>query len=266
MNPSRFPVETAAIVLISLATSLAAASETPYVEKLKTEHVAALFPKNARTNVSTNWPLVKAELKQYGLADSKALIVYALATIRVETGRFSPTPELPSTYSKTIDKAGYAGIRDPGTERPFGAYDSSITYGRDGRPLINKHLGNCLYTGKDEMLMRQRHGMPPRPTCDDGERFRGRGFIQITGRYNYERMQKGLNGRIQIDLVSNPESAGTPEIAAKILAIYLAERRGDIERAMAAKDYVAARKIVNTAALGMDVFRDVVSETDRMFP
>ena len=49
----------------------------------------------------------------------------------------------------------------------------------------------------------------------DGYRFRGRGYIQITGRSNYSKFGKLLG----IDLVGNPDLALQPEIAAKI-AVY----------------------------------------------
>jgi hypothetical protein len=48
----------------------------------------------------------------------------------------------------------------------------------------------------------------------DGPRFKGRGFVQITGRRNYT----DWSHKLKIDLVSNPESAARPEIAAIILA------------------------------------------------
>lgn len=44
-------------------------------------------------------------------------------------------------------------------------------------------------------------------TSGDGYRFRGRGYVQITGRDNYERF----------GIVDNPEEACRPEIAARIL-------------------------------------------------
>ena len=45
----------------------------------------------------------------------------------------------------------------------------------------------------------------------DGKRFKGRGLIQITGRYNYEKASKALG----YDLISNPELLSQPELAVK---------------------------------------------------
>lgn len=46
----------------------------------------------------------------------------------------------------------------------------------------------------------------------DGVKYKGRGFIHLTGRYNYDKAGKQLG----IDLVNNPELAADPKIAAKI--------------------------------------------------
>ena len=48
----------------------------------------------------------------------------------------------------------------------------------------------------------------------DGRRFKGRGPIQITGRYNYRKYGNILG----VDLENNPELALTPEIGVKIAA------------------------------------------------
>lgn len=50
----------------------------------------------------------------------------------------------------------------------------------------------------------------------DGYKYIGRGFIQITGRYNYTAVSK----EIGVDLVNNPELANDPVIAAKIVPAY----------------------------------------------
>ncbi len=58
---------------------------------------------------------------------------------------------------------------------------------------------------------------------NDAERFIGRGYIQLTGRWNYEWMQKELG----IDLTStwsNAHKASKPEIAAKIAVAYWQKR------------------------------------------
>jgi len=47
----------------------------------------------------------------------------------------------------------------------------------------------------------------------DGPRFKGRGFVQITGRRNYRIWSR----KLEIDLVGHPEKAAIPEIAAIIL-------------------------------------------------
>lgn len=50
----------------------------------------------------------------------------------------------------------------------------------------------------------------------DGERFKGRGYIQLTGRANYAAAGRALG----LDLVNNPSLASRPENAARIAAWY----------------------------------------------
>ena len=50
----------------------------------------------------------------------------------------------------------------------------------------------------------------------DGVRYKGRGFIQITGRANYTAAAKDLG----IDLVNHPELAEKPDVAAKVSLWY----------------------------------------------
>jgi len=67
------------------------------------------------------------------------------------------------------------------------------------------------FTGRSEARKRKYGG---------GEDYYGRGFIQITGKSNYAIMSK----KVGVDLVKNPELANDPEIASKILAIYMRDR------------------------------------------
>lgn len=54
----------------------------------------------------------------------------------------------------------------------------------------------------------------------DGALFRGRGYIQITGRANYT----NYGHAIGVDLAANPDLALDPAIAAHVLALYFRQR------------------------------------------
>lgn len=54
----------------------------------------------------------------------------------------------------------------------------------------------------------------------DGIKYKGRGYIQLTGRYNYKMAGKALN----LPLEQNPELAAQPDIAAKIALWYWGQR------------------------------------------
>ena len=82
------------------------------------------------------------------------------------------------------------------------------------------------------------------PEADgDGYRYRGRGYVQITGRANYSKAGDWL----KLDLINNPDLALQPTIAAQILV------RGCINGWFTGKklsdylpgDYVNARRVVN---------------------
>lgn len=81
------------------------------------------------------------------------------------------------------------------------------------------HFTPITEYGKREYFDRYEPGTPVGKALGNTEsgdsfRFRGRGFVQITGRANYERV-----GRlIGIDLVSEPDKALAPEVAYRIMS------------------------------------------------
>jgi len=73
----------------------------------------------------------------------------------------------------------------------------------------------------------------------DGVRYKGRGYIQLTGRSNYEIFGQKLG----LDLINNPDLALDIDIGAKILAQYFKDR-GVVEACLA-KDWLKVRKLIN---------------------
>lgn len=86
----------------------------------------------------------------------------------------------------------------------------------------------------------------------DGAKFKGRGFIQLTGRWNYRNYGRALG----IDLEDNPDLANDPLIAARLLAYFLKDREQRIRDAIYDGDFRTARRLVNGGSYGLDKFTD----------
>ena len=88
----------------------------------------------------------------------------------------------------------FAHLEELGGNRYLAKYDLTVN------PAKAKALGNTQ--------------------AGDGAKYKGRGFIQITGKANYASAGQALG----IDLVSNPELAAKPDVAAKIAVWYWQNR------------------------------------------
>ncbi len=96
----------------------------------------------------------------------------------------------------------------------------------------------------------------------DGERYRGRGFVQLTGRANYETIGRTLG--LGMELVFAPERANEPVLAARILAAFLAARRLPLKAALLEGDLARARRLVNGGTHGLERFADAYRIGDRL--
>ena len=96
----------------------------------------------------------------------------------------------------------------------------------------------------------------------DGARFKGRGFVQLTGRSNYAR----VGNQIGVDLVGSPDSANDPATAGKILAQFLKNAEAKIRAALANNDLKTARKLVNGGSHGLPVFEDAFNRGQKIIP
>ena len=87
----------------------------------------------------------------------------------------------------------------------------------------------------------------------DGKNFRGRGYIQLTGRSNYQIHGAAIG--LGNQLVTNPAMANQPDIAAKLLASFLKSKEKKIRRALADNDLKTARQLVNGGSHGLPQFK-----------
>jgi peptidoglycan L-alanyl-D-glutamate endopeptidase CwlK len=166
-----------------------------------------MFPGVPIKNIETNLPFVMEAMQAAGLGD-KNMVLMALATIRAETGNFTPLSEFQSKFNTAPGGA------------PFGLYDNRRDLGNQGPP--------------------------------DGSSFKGRGYIQLTGRANYK--EHGAAIGMGNQLVTNPALANQPDIAAKLLASFLKSKEAKIRSALRQNDLRTARKLVNGGSHGLDAF------------
>jgi len=142
--------------------------------------------------------------------NDREMALMALSTIRAETAGFEPIAEYESAFNTGPDGP------------PFGLYNPP------SRKATN--LGNT--------------------EPGDGPRFKGRGFVQLTGRYNYT-----VTGRqIGVDLAADPDLAIAPTTAGRILGQFLKNHEAGIRAALAANDLTKARELVNGGTYGLDAF------------
>lgn len=107
----------------------------------------------------------------------------------------------------------------------------------------NTRPGGAAFGEYDHILGNQG---PP-----DGARYKGRGFIQLTGRSNYLEIGRTVG----VDLVGQPELANDPATAAAILAAFLQRKKRRIRGCLLLDDLAGARRTVNGGSHGLDAFR-----------
>ena len=105
---------TASVTATTTTTSLPACNPT-------VSQVARMFPGVPAKNIETNLPFVIEAMNDVGLGD-KDMVLMALATIRAETGNFTPLSEFKSKFNTAPGGA------------PFGLYDNRKALGNQGPP------------------------------------------------------------------------------------------------------------------------------------
>jgi putative chitinase len=204
-------------------------------------------------------------LTALGLAEDDALPeVLSFASVQVVSEMFPATPvmnirrNLPSVLDaldgkRLVDRSmvlmALATIR--AETEPFLPLE-------EGQSKFNSSPGGHAFDLYDNRADLGNQGPP------DGARYKGRGFIQLTGRENYRRYGPRL--RIPADLEAHPDLAIASDIAAQLLALFLADKEIAIKSALTRGDLPSARRLVNGGTNGMDRFADAFARGDQLFP
>lgn len=172
--------------------------------KTGTAEEAVPAPPPANQKLQDNFDKIIAECKARGITDPYILAAI-VANVKKECGGVSK--------SENLNYKSNARIREV-----FGARANRYTDAElDVIKSDQAKFAEMVY-GYNNDVGRQLGNTNP----GDGYKYRGRGFIQLTGKANYAAASKAIFGDDR--LVTNPDLVNDPEVAAKTSAYYFTKR------------------------------------------
>jgi putative chitinase len=96
----------------------------------------------------------------------------------------------------------------------------------------------------------------------DGLLYRGRGYIQLTGRFNYAKYGARLG--MGDELTAQPDLACDRAIAADLLVAFLQDKQAAIEEALLYQELSRVRRLVNGGTHGLEQFVEAYKAGDKL--
>lgn len=206
-------------------------------------------PQSTPPPVTTNVPISSTPIVSPATTSP-----FPAATIKVVSKMFPATPvaNIQANLPIVLQALADAGLADKemvlmalGTIRAESASFRAVS---EGISKFNTTPGRHPFNLYDDRSSLGNRGRP------DGARYKGRGFVQLTGRDNY-RVHGAAIG-LGNQLITNPELANRTDIAARLLASFLKNKEEAIRDALHAGDLKLARKLVNGGSHGLADFTD----------
>ena len=150
----------------------------------------------------------------------------------------------PLVYA-ALDKYGVAGLRSQIGAVATICVETGVTVKGKNltfQPIAELASGEA-YEGREDLGNTQ---------PGDGKRYKGRGYIQLTGRRNY----RAYGRLIDVDLEKSPALALDPDNAAKVFALYWKWKK--VAAACEAADWKRVRRLVNGGLNGWTPFYKIV--------
>ena len=138
-------------------------------------------------------------------------------------------------------------------KRPYSYFDDHKDEAEKyGRKDLNKNSDELIQKANEEMIANLAYGPNSKmgkqlgnTGTTDGWDFRGRGLVQLTGRANYNLVNKYTKQQESIDIVTNPEKVSEVNIAVLTSMGYWKNHRGDTKSNGETDENVLSRLVGN---------------------
>ena len=165
-------------------------------------------------DAAKNLDMVEAALKKQGITDPK-YIAAVKGNIMKESGGKAVSENM--NYANTSNDR----IKSIFGSRATGKSDQEL----DAIKKDPQQMGEMMYGSKTKMGQSLGNNEP-----GDGFKYRGRGFIQLTGKSNYAQASKAIYGDDR--LVQNPDLVNDPAVAAEVSAWYMKKGQAGMAKKM----------------------------------
>jgi putative chitinase len=168
---------------------------------ITTAQLKAIFPAAAPDYLQKVADELNADLAAYGL-DTPQRKAHFFAQVRQESGAGLEALVESLAYSPQALVSTFGYYKNHPAEAAQDGYDKDPVTKKIRRPAAQQTIANKAYGG--------RNGNGD-IASGDGWRFRGRGFIQVTGRSNYDaisKLCKTLYPGMDVDFVANSDAMG----------------------------------------------------------
>lgn len=192
-----------------------------------------------KQDIKQNLGDVKAALMKRGMGDEKYLNA-VLGNVMKESGGKVINENL--NYGKTSNDR----IRSIFGSRAKGKTDEELNAIKSSP----ESMGEFMY-GKDTKIGQSMGNLEP----GDGFKYRGRGYIQLTGKSNYAAASQAIFG--DDTLVKNPDLVNDPKIAADVVAWYMEKGKSRMAKAMGIDDKNMTQEQANLLATSQIAGGDV---------
>ena len=133
---------------------------------------------------------------------------------------------------RTTENLNYGAPGLLSTFRKYFTVEQATQYARKPEKIAARVYANRMENGDE--------------ASGDGWKFRGRGYIQLTGKSNY----KALTESLKVDFVANPDLVATPQYAALSAGWYWNSR--NINKLADADDILGVTKAINGGTIGLE--------------